>query len=111
MSYSTQGKTQRNLVVSSSSSPASAASVPVFDPVDSRDDSPRRAVGLPSGNKGMLALNDRPGHGVVGHPSGKNSRYFHTLGYENIFLQKSDFLHTQKILFHTLKNNFIPSKK
>jgi hypothetical protein len=43
--------------------------------------------------------------------SGKNSRYFHTLGYENIFLQKSDFLHTQKILFHTLKNNFIPSKK
>jgi len=26
--------------------------------------------------------------------SGKNSRYFHTLGYENIFLQKLDFLHT-----------------
>ena len=46
-------------------------------------------------------------------PSGKNSQYFHTLGYENVFLQKSDFLHTQKILFqvHTLKNNFIPSKK
>jgi hypothetical protein len=43
--------------------------------------------------------------------SGKNSRYFHTLGYENIFLQKSDFFHTQKRLFHTLKNNFIPSKK
>jgi len=47
----------------------------------------------------------------VGDASGKNSRYFHTLGYENIFLQKSDFLQTQKILFHTLKNNFIPSKK
>jgi hypothetical protein len=43
--------------------------------------------------------------------SGKNSRYFHTLGYENIFLQKSDFFHTQKVLFHTLKNYFIPSKK
>jgi len=40
--------------------------------------------------------------------SGKNSRYFHTLGCENIFLQKSDFLHTQKRLFHTLKNDFIP---
>jgi len=67
MSYSTQGKTERNLVVSSSSSPASAASVPAFDPVDSKDDSPRRAVGRPSGNKGMLALHARPGHGVVGH--------------------------------------------
>jgi hypothetical protein len=51
------------------------------------------------------------GEGGGGGASGKNSRYFHTLGYENIFLQKSDFLHTQKRLFHTLKNDFIPSKK
>jgi hypothetical protein len=43
--------------------------------------------------------------------SGKNSRYFHTLGYETIFLQKSNFFHTQKVLFHTLENCFIPSKK
>jgi len=42
------------------------------------------------------------------HASRKNSRYFHTLGYENIFLQKLDFFHTLKVLFHTLKNNFIP---
>jgi hypothetical protein len=53
------------------------------------------------------------GHHLLarGGASGKNSRYFHTQGYENIFLQKLDFFHTQKILFHTLKNNFIPSKK
>jgi hypothetical protein len=44
-------------------------------------------------------------------PSGKNSWYFHTLGYETIFLQKSNFFHTQKVLFHTLENCFIPSKK
>jgi hypothetical protein len=43
--------------------------------------------------------------------SGKNSWYFHTLGYETIFLQKSNFFHTQKVLFHTLENCFIPSKK
>ncbi len=43
--------------------------------------------------------------------SGKNSRYFHTLGYETIFLQKSNFFHTQKVLFHTFENYFIPSKK
>ena len=36
---------------------------------------------------------------------------FHTLGYETIFLQKSNFFHTQKVLFHTLENCFIPSKK
>jgi hypothetical protein len=39
--------------------------------------------------------------------SGKNSRNFHTLGYEMGNLQKLVFLHTQKVLFHTLKNNFI----
>ena len=42
------------------------------------------------------------------HPSGKNSRYFHTLGYEIGNFQKSVFFHNQKVLFHTLKNNFIP---
>jgi hypothetical protein len=31
-----------------------------------------------------------------------------TLGYEMGNLQKLVFLHTQKVLFHTLKNNFIP---
>jgi hypothetical protein len=41
------------------------------------------------------------------YTSGKNSRNFHTLGYEMGNLQKLVFLHTQKILFHTLKNNFI----
>ncbi len=40
--------------------------------------------------------------------SGKNCRYFHTLGYEIGNFQKSVFFHTQKVLFHTLKNNFIP---
>jgi hypothetical protein len=40
--------------------------------------------------------------------SGKNSRNFHTLGYEMGNLQKLVFLHTQKVLFHTLNNNFIP---
>ncbi len=40
--------------------------------------------------------------------SGKNSRNFHTLGYEMGNLQKLVFLHTQKVLFHTLENNFIP---
>ena len=67
-------------------------------------------------------------------PSGKNSRNFHTLGYENvenIFLQKLDFFHTQNFIpsklisypqknenffhtliqkFHTLKTFFIPLK-
>ena len=55
-------------LVSSSSSPASETSDPAFDPVDSKDDSPRRAVGRPSGNKGMLLLHVRPGHCVVGQP-------------------------------------------
>jgi hypothetical protein len=71
MLYSTQGKTGRGTLVSSSSSAASTVSVPAFDPVDSKDNSPRRAVGLPSGNKFMLALHARPHHGVVGqsfHP-------------------------------------------
>ena len=40
--------------------------------------------------------------------SGKNSRNFHTLGYEMGNLQKLVFLHTQKVPFHTLENNFIP---
>jgi hypothetical protein len=40
--------------------------------------------------------------------SGKNSRNFHTLGYEMGNLQKLVFLHTQKVLFHTLEKNFIP---
>jgi hypothetical protein len=40
--------------------------------------------------------------------SGKNSDFFHTLGYEMGNLQKLFFFHTQKVLFHTLKNNFIP---
>ena len=38
----------------------------------------------------------------------KTSRYFHTLGYEMGNLQKLVFFHTQKVLFHTLENNFIP---
>jgi hypothetical protein len=41
-------------------------------------------------------------------PSGKNSRNFHTLGYEMGNLQKLVLLHTQKVLFYFLKNNFIP---
>jgi hypothetical protein len=42
--------------------------------------------------------------------SGKNSDFFHTLGYEMEMgnLQKLVFFHTQNVLFHTLKNNFIP---
>ena len=50
----------------------------------------------PDGNKQMPDWNKTS--------SGKNSWYFHTLGYETIFLQKSNFFHTQKVLFH------IPSK-
>ena len=61
MSYSTQGTTGRGTLVSSCSSSAFAASGPAFDPVDSKDDSPRRAVGRPSGNKGMLARARSPG--------------------------------------------------
>jgi len=40
--------------------------------------------------------------------SGKNSDFFHTLGYEMGNLQKLVFFHTKKVFFHTLKNNFIP---
>ena len=43
-----------------------------------------------------------------GAASGKNSRNFHTLGYEMGNLQKLVLLHTQKVLFYFLKNNFIP---
>jgi hypothetical protein len=48
--------------------------------------------------------------GWRGTTSGKNSRNFHTLGYEMGNLQKLVFFHTQKVLFHTLENNFIPLK-
>jgi hypothetical protein len=46
--------------------------------------------------------------GAAAHTSGKNSLYFHTLGYEMGNFQKSFFFHTKKVLFHTLKNNFTP---
>ena len=40
---------------------------------------------------------------MVFAPSGKNSRNFHTLGYEIGNFQKLVFFHTQMVLFQTLK--------
>jgi hypothetical protein len=54
-----------------SDSASELSSVPASAPVvGSKDDSPRRSVGRPSGNKGMLVLHARPGHGAVGKPFG-----------------------------------------
>jgi hypothetical protein len=67
------------------------------------------------GDMGGHVLRETTSRGLCGldcpsRTSGKNSRYFHSLGYEMGNFQKLVFFHTQKkkILFHTVTNNFIP---